>query len=177
MLVIYPSRGVERSVPQMESIVQFCHLHRVYLDELPQGSSLAQDTLRLMASTGDGARELALQLIQTFEEIYPQSSNREEYVTLIVEGISRINPALSKQEIRRMLDLVPFEQTRFYKDVKKEGEQSIILQQLEYRVGRITPATKTQVEALASEQLALLGKALFDFSTLEDLQRWLNDVP
>lgn len=81
-------------------------------------------------------------------------------------------------------------QTRFYQDVLQEGRQvglqeglqegraeegrSLVLRQLNRRVGTIAPELKTKIEALTIAQLEDLGEALLDFSSVMDLEAWLG---
>ena len=43
------------------------------------------------------------------------------------------------------------------------------------RFGEIAPALEVQIRELSREQLELLGEALFDFATVDDLAAWLAD--
>jgi len=101
----------------------------------------------------------------------------------------------------QMLELATeVRQTRFYQDVLEEGKQvglqegrqvglqeglqegrteegrSLILRQLNRRVGTIAPELKVKVGALTIEQLEDLGEALLDFATIADLEDWLAQV-
>ncbi len=58
---------------------------------------------------------------------------------------------------------------------QKEGV-SLILRQLNRRVGQLSPNFISQVRGLSVIQLEDLGEALLDFTTEEDLQQWLNDL-
>ncbi len=40
--------------------------------------------------------------------------------------------------------------------------------------GEIEPKLQTQIKTLAIEQLEILGEALFNFSSVEDLRAWLD---
>ncbi len=55
----------------------------------------------------------------------------------------------------------------------EQGERSLILRQLNRRVGSLPQGIQAQVEAIALEQLELLGEALLDFTSLVDLENWL----
>jgi predicted transposase YdaD len=79
---------------------------------------------------------------------------------------------------------VSLEETRAFQEVKAEGKaegkleegRSLILRQLSRRVGDLTPALRSQVEALSLPQLESLGEALLDFTRVEDLEQWLRSV-
>jgi len=56
-----------------------------------------------------------------------------------------------------------------------ERQRSITLRQLFRQVGEIPASEQQRVNQLSSEALEVLGEALFDFSTLNDLMIWLQD--
>jgi predicted transposase/invertase (TIGR01784 family) len=110
---------------------------------------------------------------------------------------------LSRQEVEAMIG-VSLEETRVYQEAKADGKaeglaegaakgkvegkaegkaegqleegRSLILRQLSRRVGDLTPALRSQVEALSLPQLESLGEALLDFTRVEDLEQWLRSV-
>jgi hypothetical protein len=55
-----------------------------------------------------------------------------------------------------------------------KGEQNMIIQLLSYRFGEIHSSTVEQVKTLTRTQLTELGKAIFNFSTVTNLQQWLE---
>jgi predicted transposase YdaD len=99
-----------------------------------------------------------------------------------------------------MLDLktADITQTRFYRDVfqlgakegrqegkaegkaegkqegKQEGEAQLIIRQVNRRCGILSPNQEAQIRSLDLNQLESLGEALLDFTTIADLEAWLN---
>ncbi|MEH2198930.1 DUF4351 domain-containing protein [Nostoc sp.] len=61
-----------------------------------------------------------------------------------------------------------------YERGKQEGEQILILRQLQRRVGELPEEVRGQIQILSLEQLEALGEALLDFTTIEDLLNWLE---
>jgi Domain of unknown function (DUF4351) len=57
---------------------------------------------------------------------------------------------------------------------KTEEGQALILRQLKRRVGIISIDLETRIKTLALAQLEELGEALLDFSSIADLEFWLN---
>lgn len=57
---------------------------------------------------------------------------------------------------------------------KQEGQQDLILRQLNRRFGEIDAALMERIRGLSIEQLSLLAEALLDFSVVTDLEAWLN---
>jgi predicted transposase YdaD len=83
-------------------------------------------------------------------------------------------PQMSRQEIAEMLGLVELQETRVYQEGRQEGERSLILKQLDRKLGSISADLRSQVESLSVSQLEALGEALLDFSSIEDLKTWLQ---
>ena len=55
-----------------------------------------------------------------------------------------------------------------------QRERSLILRLLSRRVGELNSETRSQVESLSLERLELLGEALLDFSSADDLDDWFR---
>ena len=66
------------------------------------------------------------------------------------------------------------EEPRAIREAKEEGERKVVLRQLNRLVGAIPDALLSQIQGLSVEQLEALGDALLDFSTLADLEGWLQ---
>lgn len=78
---------------------------------------------------------------------------------------------------------ITLKETRVYREIKEEGreegeqrEKSLILRQLTRRVGELPQNVRQQVDTLSLEQLENLGEALLDFTSMSDLQAWLEAV-
>jgi Domain of unknown function (DUF4351) len=59
----------------------------------------------------------------------------------------------------------------------QEGERTLILRQLTRQVGKLPATSRKKVEALPLAQLEALGEALLGFTSLADLQTWLEENP
>lgn len=78
---------------------------------------------------------------------------------------------------------ITLKETRVYKEIKEEGreegreegERSLILRLLQRRVGELSKGGRERVETLSLEQLENLGEALLDFTSMADLQAWLEE--
>ncbi|WP_322746407.1 DUF4351 domain-containing protein [Nostoc sp. LEGE 12450] len=66
------------------------------------------------------------------------------------------------------------EEPRAIREAKEEGQRKVVLRQLKRLVGVIPDALLFQIQELSVEQLEALGDALLDFSSLADLERWLQ---
>jgi hypothetical protein len=88
---------------------------------------------------------------------------------------------LSRDEVDTMLG-IELEQTRVYREAEQQGSvrgrqeeaQSLILRQLNRRVGNISIDLEAQIKTLPLAQLEELGEALLDFSQMADLVAWLE---
>ncbi len=59
---------------------------------------------------------------------------------------------------------------------KQEGEQRLIIRLLNRRIGEIESSLIQRVQTLSIEQLEELGEALLDFTSIGDLENWLQSV-
>jgi len=57
----------------------------------------------------------------------------------------------------------------------EQGEQQLIFRQLNRRIGVIESSFIETIRTLTIDQLELLGEALLDFSTVTDLEQWLEN--
>ncbi len=55
-----------------------------------------------------------------------------------------------------------------------EGEQRLIIRQLNHRFGEIDSSVIERIRGLSTDQLETLGEAFLDFSSLTDLETWLD---
>ncbi len=58
-----------------------------------------------------------------------------------------------------------------------KGEQKIVIQLLNHRIGEIEPPLIEQIRKLSVEQVEELAVALLNFSTVADLEQWLANRP
>ncbi|MEH1969044.1 MAG: DUF4351 domain-containing protein [Nostoc sp.] len=56
----------------------------------------------------------------------------------------------------------------------KQGKQRLVLRLPNRRIGEIDTSLIEQIKSLSLEQLENLGEALLDFSSVADLETWLN---
>jgi hypothetical protein len=57
---------------------------------------------------------------------------------------------------------------------REEGKEDLIIKLLKRRIGEINPSVIEQVKALDIDSLDGLGEALLDFSTIYNLEKWLE---
>ena len=55
-----------------------------------------------------------------------------------------------------------------------QGEQRLVIRQLNRRIGEVDSSLIERVNGLSIKQLESLGEALLDFSSVADLEAWFN---
>jgi predicted transposase/invertase (TIGR01784 family) len=56
-----------------------------------------------------------------------------------------------------------------------QGRRMVLVRQLQRRLGELNPSAIILIEGLNSQDLARLEEAMWDFSTIEDLLKWLEE--
>jgi predicted transposase/invertase (TIGR01784 family) len=91
----------------------------------------------------------------------------------ILAGLS-LNKDLIHQVLRKEL----MQQSVIYQEIKGEGRteegRSLVLRQLQRRVGPVPSEVEAQVQSLGLLKIEALGEALLDFSQLSELTDWLQ---
>jgi predicted transposase YdaD len=70
---------------------------------------------------------------------------------------------------------ITLKETRVYQEARQDEARSLILRQLNRRVGAVSDGAIERVNGLAIDQLESLGEALLDFATVDDLTAWLQE--
>ena len=89
----------------------------------------------------------------------------------------RINQNLESDDRELIMRLEPLYQQdreRAKLEGKEEGQQDLIIRQLNRRFGEIDASLIERIRGLSIEQLQGLGETLLDFSVVADLEAWLN---
>jgi predicted transposase YdaD len=92
------------------------------------------------------------------------------------EAIAEVRQKMG-QELRQEATALVRQELR--QEGQQEGRQeegrSLVLRQLNRRVGAVSEAARSRIEALSLEQIEALAEALLDFSVVEDLMNWLEE--
>jgi predicted transposase/invertase (TIGR01784 family) len=189
-VLIFPSRSLEPSNATIHrALLESTQVRRIYLDELgdlrqqPLGLGLVLLTTTPEEEAVEAARFLLEQAKATVVDTLSQQAIIDVVTTIIVYKLTN----LSREEIEAMLGPI-LEEPRAIREWKEEGRQeglqegrqegrSLILRQLNRRVGSIPDVLLSQIQVLSLEQLEALGEALLDFSVLADLESWLEEQP
>ena len=94
-----------------------------------------------------------------------------------ISGCTQILAGLRHKEdvIRQLFQGDIMQESVIYQDIIQTGMTRLVNLQIEERFGEIAQALKQQIQKLSTEEIELLGKALFGFSSVEDLRAWLAD--
>jgi predicted transposase/invertase (TIGR01784 family) len=168
-VAIYPSRSLEQA--NLTVAIEMLNSGRItpiYLDELGVGTELPIG-LGLMVLTileGDDAKVEARRLVG-------QAQGSRDIINLLSTIIVYKFSNLSRDEVAAVLG-IELEQTRVYQEAQVDGEQRLVLKQLARKLGTITPEIRSRVSSLTIDRVESLGEALLDFTSIADLESWLN---
>jgi predicted transposase/invertase (TIGR01784 family) len=81
---------------------------------------------------------------------------------------------LDKELIKRLLRSDAMRESVIYQDIQQERALSIVARLLRRKIGTVPPAQLVKIQALEPTQLDNLLEALLDFSSLADLEAWLE---
>ncbi|URD52970.1 DUF2887 domain-containing protein [Chroococcidiopsis sp. CCNUC1] len=179
IVIIYPSRSLEQSdlLPYLSQL-NSPQVNRIYLDELGDIRSLPVWVALMVLTTVDEAQatEEARYLLLRSQQQQPQAANRAIIDLLTTIMVYKFENK-SQREVEEMLGIT-LKETRVYREIKEEGreegEKSLVLRQLSRRVGELPQEARSRIESLCLEQLENLGEALLDFTSITDLQAWLE---
>ena len=120
--------------------------------------------------------------------LYERGWSREEIIELhrLLDWLLVLPPEMNLEFRRRVLEyekekIMPYitsneqiatEEGR--QEGRLEGRQAVILRQLRRRLGGLENATERRVCDLGAENLELLAEDLLDFTSVSDLNQWLD---
>ncbi|MEM6754232.1 MAG: DUF4351 domain-containing protein [Cyanobacteria bacterium P01_C01_bin.38] len=115
------------------------------------------------------------QAIEELQQLPPSNPFQQATLKLVynLRENLRANQNLEEEDRELIVRLKPlYEQDR--ERAIQEGEQRVIIRQLNRRVGEIDSSLIERINGLSIEQLEALGEALLDFNSVADLEAWLN---
>ncbi|PHJ57674.1 hypothetical protein VF14_15455 [Nostoc linckia z18] len=194
-VIIYPSRNIEQTnIYPHRGLLNSNQVHRVYLDELGDIRQLPLSLALMVLTTLDDelAPQEARYLLERSSVEQPETSNNA-IIDLVTTIMVYKFEQLSRKEVESMLGIT-LKETRVYREIKEEGREqgleqgleqgreqgreaearSLIFRQLTKRVGELPQQLRQRLESLSLQQLENLGEALLDFTSMADLQAWLE---
>ncbi|MHC5823707.1 MAG: DUF4351 domain-containing protein [Nostoc sp.] len=140
----------------------------VAIHQLPQ----TPETLWLRLLGRGSVQSQAIVELQALPLNYPYQKATLELVYNLRENL-RVNQELEEDDRELIMRLEPLYQ-RDREQAVQSGEQRLIIRQLNRRIGEINASLIERIKGLSIEQLENLGEALLDFSSVADLETWLN---
>ncbi|MFN6564088.1 MAG: DUF2887 domain-containing protein [Nostoc sp. ChiSLP01] len=186
-VIIYPSRSIEQTdIYPHRSLLYGNQVHRVYLDELGDIRQLPLWVALMVLTTVDDelAPQEARYLLERSSVEQPETASRA-IIDLVTTIMVYKFEQLSRKEVEEMLGIT-LKETKVYREIKEEGreqgreegreqgERSLIFRQLTRRVGELPQDVRDRIATLNLERLENLGEALLDFTSMADLQAWLE---
>jgi hypothetical protein len=148
----------------------------IALHQLP----LTEDTLWLRLMARGKVQRQAIAELLALPANHPMRQNTIEQLAVLRIDLNVVQN-LNKDERALAMNLSPvYEKWRQEtlqegrQEGRQEGERSLILRLLSRRIGNLSPNVVSKVEALSLPQLELLGEALLDFTSVDDLMTWLQ---
>ncbi|WP_017654435.1 DUF4351 domain-containing protein [Fortiea contorta] len=148
----------------------------VAIHQLP----LTPETLWLRLLGRGSVQSQAIVELQALPLNHPYQTTTLELVYNLRENL-RVNQEIEADDRELIMRLEPLYQRNREQakqegrqEGRQEGEQDLILRLLNRRVGELDPSLVERIKRLSIEQLENLGEALLDFSSISDLETWLD---
>jgi hypothetical protein len=115
--------------------------------------------------------------------LYERGLTKEQIVKLfkIIDKMMSLPKELQQGLVAKIKHLEEENQMPFISPTEElameRGEQQLIIRQLNRRIGEIKSSFIDTIRTLTIDQLELLGEALLDFSSITDLEQWLENKP
>lgn len=140
----------------------------VAIHQLPK----TPETLWLRLLGRGTVQSQAILELQALPLNHPYQQATIELVYNLRENL-RVNQQLQADDRELIMRLEPLYQ-RDREQAVQSGEQRLVIRLLNRRIGNIDESLIERIKGLSIEQLENLGEALLDFSSVADLETWLN---
>jgi len=157
IVVIYPSRSIERQQPhQFEDFLTLNRVQIIYLDELAEiaDSSLGVGVVKLIIETENQAVNKAKSLINQAKTEILETNIQKNLIDLIQTIIVYKLPQKTRKEIETMLGLSELRNTKVYQEAFTEGEE--IGKQIGKEIGKLEIIPNLIQEGFSAEKIAQL---------------------
>jgi hypothetical protein len=154
----------------------------VVIHQLPETSTTLW--FRLLGRTGTQKRAIA-----EVAKLPPEHPYRQGALELLgnLKVILEARKPINNEEEELIMQLSPLylEQIKAAERIGEQwgeqrgvlkGRQDIVLRQLNRRVGNVSNELQLQIKSLSLVQLEELGEGLLDFTSVEDLENWMNQM-
>jgi hypothetical protein len=144
----------------------------VAIHQLP----VIEETLWLRILGRGKVQSQAIDELQSLPPNHPFQKATLELVYNLRQNL-RVNQNLESDDLELIMRLEPlYQQDReqAIQEGSKQGEQRLVIRLLNRRFGEIDSSLIERVQGLSVDQIEALAEALLDFSSLNDLETWLN---
>jgi hypothetical protein len=144
----------------------------VVIHQLPR----TEETLWLRLLGRGRVQAIAIDDLEALPADHPLRSVTLELLYTLQKNLE-VNQDKDEEERELIMRLAPLYQQDREKAVqegKQTGEATLVLRQLNRRLGQVAASVEKQVRQLPVEQLEDLGEALLDFQSEADLLHWLG---
>jgi predicted transposase/invertase (TIGR01784 family) len=188
-IILFAKRSLEpQDTTTHRALLNSSQIQRIYLDELDTNTPqpIGIQLMQLVITPDNQTADQAKQLIQHIQTQTTEPFTKKDIIELITTITVYKFTHLSRQEVEAMIG-VRLEETRVYQEAKADGiaegkaegkleeGRSLILRQLNRRIGSVSPLLQAQIQDLSLGQVEALSEALLDFSKEADLVNWLQD--
>ena len=156
------------SLPGIYYLAKSLHAAIVVIHQLPQ----TQETLWLRLLGRGTVQKRAIDELAALPLNQPYVKITLELLYNLQKNL-KINQSSQTEDQELIMRLAPlYQQDREL--AKQEGEQRLIIRLLNRRIGEIDSSLIQKVQQLPVEKLEELGEALLDFTSVTDLETWLQ---
>jgi predicted transposase/invertase (TIGR01784 family) len=186
-IAIFPRRSLEpKNQWRHRTMLQGEQFMVIYLEDLLKirSESLGVQILQLIVAKPSKSKRYVQNIVSQLS--HKTNSQNQAIIELVSTVMVYKFPELSREAIESMFSVSELKQTRVYRDAMDEGRiegrvegrteeaQALVLRLLARRFGMISPVMETQIRSLSLAQVEFLGEELLDFSSLADLDAWLQ---
>ncbi len=175
-VLIYGSRSYEPSKSRIHrAMLASEQTHIIYLDELGdlRKQSLGLGLMILTIVPEKNAIESAKFLMEKAKTESTERVSGQGIIDLITAIIVNKFSTLKRDEVEIMLG-IRLEESRVYKDARIDEAIIFVSRLLNSKLGKLPEEVKPKIQELSLEQLEDLGEALLNFSSLANLEQWLQ---
>jgi hypothetical protein len=156
------------SLPGIYYLAKSLHAAIVVIHQLPQ----TQETLWLRLLGRGTVQKRAIDELAALPLNQPYVKITLELLYNLQKNL-KINQSSQTEDQELIMRLAPlYQQDREL--AKQEGEQRLIIRLLNRRIGEIDSLLIQKIQELSVEKLEELGEALLDFTSVTDLETWLE---
>lgn len=182
-VILYPSRSIEQTTTKVpHELFASGRIQPIYLDTLGQISQLPVGLGLMVLTTLEG--EVAISEARDMIRRSRRSLDENAIIELVSTIILYKFTSLNRDEVADMLGykVDELKQSRVYQEAVQEGREEgreeerreSVMMLLAYKFGQLSSSNQASIQALNFDRLKALSIALLDFTSLSDLENWLQ---